>query len=113
MFIAIVAAIVTLVGAAGLVISAFFPMSDLLFNAAGVFLVGGPLIFFGFVIIGLCIEFASTNRPSEVRVFARSPSPYAPVAPPSGFPFDEGLPEGLRRERKGPMNPGSGRATRS
>jgi hypothetical protein len=26
--------------------------------------------------------------------------------------FDEGLPEGLRRERKGPLNPSTGRANK-
>ena len=35
---------------------------------------------------------------------------YAQAAYPSHFVYD-GLPEGLRRERKGPLNPGSGRAT--
>ena len=63
MFIPIVAAIVFLVGAGGLVLSSLAPIvGDSFFNFAAVCLVAGPLIFFFYVIIGLCMEFIRANR---------------------------------------------------
>ena len=107
MFVPIIAGIVTLVGVVALGISSLVHASaagDLVFNAAAVCLIVGPLIFLFYVIIGLClefIEFASIDRKSEVRISARGPSLDLPLAPLSQVAFDEGLPEGLRRERKG------------
>jgi hypothetical protein len=118
MFVPIIAGIVTVVGVVSLVISSLVhasAASDLAFNAAAVCLVGGPLIFLFYVIIGLCIEFiefASTNQKPEIRISARVPSLDLPLAPLSHVAFDEGLPEGLRRERKGPLNPSTGRANK-
>ena len=113
MFIPIVAAIVTLLGAAGLVLSSLAPVivGDGIFNFSAVCLVAGPLIFFFYVMIGLYMEFVDTNWPSEVRLVAHSRSPYASETTPGLFPYDA-PPEGLQRERKGPMNPSSGRATK-
>ncbi len=112
MFIPIVAAIVFLVGAGGLVLSSLAPIvGDSVFNFAAACLVAGPLIFFFYVIIGLCVEFIQANRAPEVGVVAFGSPAYAQAAYPSHFVYD-GLPEGLRRERKGPLNPGSGRANR-
>lgn len=111
MFISIVAVIVTLLGAAGLVLSSLAPaiVGDGIFNFSAVCLVAGPLIFFSYVMIGLYMEFVDTNWPPEVRIFAHTRSPYASEASPDLLTYDA-LPEGLRRERKGPMNPSSGRA---
>jgi hypothetical protein len=114
MFFPIIAAMVTLVGAVGLVISSLVSSSgagDMVFNAAAICIVVGPLIFFSYVMIGLCLEFASTNKP-EVKIATLVPSPDLLVAPLSYVAFDERLPEGLRRERKGPLNPSTGRATK-
>jgi hypothetical protein len=55
------------------------------------------------------IEFASTDRKPEVRISTR-PSLDLPLAPLSRVAFDEGLLEGLRRKRKGSLNPSTGRA---
>jgi hypothetical protein len=115
MFFPIIAAIITLVGAVGFVISSLVnghasAAGGLVFNAAAICTVVGPLIFFSYVIIGLCIEFAITNQKPEVRVAVRGPPLDVPTAPLSPVAVDEGLPEGLRRERKGPLNPSTGRA---
>jgi hypothetical protein len=115
MFFPIIAAMVTLVGAVGLVISSLVSTSgagDLVFNAAAICIVVGPLIFFSYVMIGLCLEFASTNQKPEVKIAGPVPSPDLLVAPLSYVAFDEPLPEGLRRERKGPLNPSTGRASK-
>jgi hypothetical protein len=113
MFIPIVAAIVFLVGASGLVLSSLAPaiVGDGIFNFAAVCLVAGPLIFFFYVIVGLWMEFMEANQTSEASIVAFGSPAYAQAAYPSHFVYD-GLPEGLRRERKGPLNPHSGRATR-
>jgi len=109
---------VTLVGVVGLVISSLVHASaagELVFNAAAVCLIVGPLIFLFYVVTGLCmefIEFASTERKPEVRISARGASLDLPLAPLSHVAFVEGLPEGLRRERKGPLNPSTGRANK-
>ena len=115
MFFPIIAAMVTLAGGVGLVISSLVHASaaaDAVFNAAAICMVVGPLIFFSYVMIGLCIEFASTNQKPEVKTAARGPSLAVPAASPAHVAFDEDLPEGLRRERKGPLNPSTGRASR-
>jgi hypothetical protein len=114
MFVPIFAAIVTLLGAGGLVLSSLAPaiVGDGFFNFAAACLVAGPLIFFFYVIIGLCMEFMQANKAPEVTVVAFGSPAYAQAAYPSHFTYDEGLPEGLRRERTGPLNPSSGRATR-
>ena len=114
MFFPIIAAMVTLAGGVGLVISSLVYASagaDAVFNAAAICMVVGPLIFFSYVMIGLCIEFASTNQKPEAKIAARGPSLAVPAASPA-HAFDEDLPEGLRRERKGPLNPSTGRASR-
>ena len=113
MFIPIVAAIVTLLGAAGLVLSSLAPalVGDGIFNFSAVCLVAGPVMFFCYVMIGLYMEFVETNWPSAVRIVAHTRSPYASEAPPGLSAYDAS-PEGLRRERKGPMNPSSGRASK-
>jgi hypothetical protein len=112
MFIPIVAAIVTLLGAAGLVLSSLAPIvGDGFFNFAAICLMAGPLIFFFYVILGLCLEFVTANRPSTVvSTFAVGQAAYAPAT--LSYFTDEKIPEGLRRERKGPLNPNSGRAPR-
>jgi hypothetical protein len=115
MFFPIIAAMVTLAGGVGLVISSLVHASagaDAVFNAAAVCMVVGPLIFFSYVMIGLCIEFASTNQKPKTKIAARGPSLAVPAASPAHVAFDEDLPEGLRRERKGPLNPSTGRANR-
>ena len=113
MFISIVAAIVTLLGAGGLVLSSLAPaiVGNGMFDFSAVCLVVGPLIFFFYVMIGLYMEFVETNWPSAVRIVAQTRSPYASAASPALSAYDA-PPEGLRRERKGPMNPSSGRATK-
>ena len=108
MFISIVAAIVFLVGAGGLVLSSLAPiLGDGFFNFAAVCLVAGPLIFFFYVIIGLFLEFVGANRP-PVAIPAVGQAAYA-AASLIHFAYDQ-TPEGLQRERKGPMNPSRGRA---
>jgi len=116
MFFPIIAGIVTLVGVFSLVISSLvhaIAAGNLIFNAAAVCLIVGPLTFFFYVIIGLCIEFiefARTDRKPELRISTRGPS--LDVAPLGYVVFDERLPEGLRRERKGPLNISTGRANK-
>jgi len=104
MFFPIVAAIVFLIGVGALVLSSLVPIvGDGVFNFAAVCLMAGPLIFFFYVMAGLCLEFIAVNRPPVVGTFAAPASPADLIY--------EQLPEGLRRERKGPLNPSSGRAT--
>jgi hypothetical protein len=112
MFIPIVAAIVTLLGAAGLVLSSLAPIvGDGFFNFSAICLMAGPLIFFFYVILGLYLEFVAANRPSTVvSTFAVGQAAYAPAT--LSYFTDEKIPEGLRRERKGPLNPSTGRAPR-
>ena len=110
-----IAAIVTFVGLVGLVLSSLFhatAASDFIFNTAAVCLVGGPLIFFSYVMIGLCIEFASINQEPEVQLAVRGPSPNILVTPVSHVASGEWIPEGLRRAPKGPLNRSTGRGYR-
>ena len=110
MFIPIVATVVFWVGAGGLVLSSLAPIvGDSVFNFVAVCLVAGPLLFFFYVVIGLCLEFTAANWPAVVNIVALAPSSYPPASQ-SHFAYEQ-LPEGLRRERKGPLNPSSGRAT--
>ena len=112
MFFPTLAAIVTLVGVIGFVISSLLHASgagDFLFNAAAICITIGPLIFFCYVIIGLCLEFASITRKTEVRIAAHVPPVNVPVGMPSHFDW---MPEGMRRERKGPLSPSTGRANK-
>ena len=110
MFFPIVAAIVFLIGVGGLVLSSLVPIvGDGVFNFAAVCLMAGPLIFFFYVMAGLCLEFIAVNRPPVVGTFAPVRASYAPASP-ADLIYEQ-LPEGLRRERKGPLNPSSGRAT--
>jgi len=112
MFAPIIAAIITLVGLVGFVTSGLVgnPTGEdgLIFYAG--FLAGGPLIFVGYVIVGLCKDFASTNQIPEGRVAVRVTNATWPRS--TGAFGYEGLPEGLRRERKGPLDPGTGRANK-
>ena len=106
---------ITLVGAVGFVISSLVSASaagDPVFNSAAICIIVGPLVFFSYVIIGLCMEFASTDPKPEVRITMRGPSLVVPEAALSYAAVAESLPEGLRRERKGPLNPSTGRATK-
>jgi hypothetical protein len=107
-----IAVIVTLIGAAGFLIMSLVHASagyHFIFLAAAACVLIGPLIFLGYVVVGLCLEFASTSRISAVKAVAgRAPSDVA--AAPYGHAGSEDLPEGLRRERKGPLNRSSGRA---
>ena len=109
MFIPIVAAIVFLVGAGGLVLSSLAPiLGDGFFNFAAACLVAGPLIFFSYVMFGLFLEFVEANRPPVRARMAVGQAAYAPASL-IHFVYEQ-TPEGLRRERKGPMNPSLGRA---
>lgn len=102
------AAAITALGVVALVVSSLAHASaagDWFFNVAAICIVAGPLIFFAHVIGGLWLEFASINRAFEVKsaVFAQ------PLAPALWPARDQSIPEGLRRERKGPLNPSTGR----
>ena len=113
MFFPAVAAIITLVGAAGFVISSLVHASaaaNFIFNASAFCMVAGPLIFLCYVVIGLWLEFVSVNRIPAVRRVARGPSP--DLAQPGPAAMDEWIPEGLLREHKGPLNRSTGRASR-
>lgn len=84
----IVAATLTALGALGLVISSLTyttAASELIFNGAAICLVTGPLAFFGYVVIGLCIEFAySERKPQLVTVYgSRRFRPTLLPSPPS------------------------------
>jgi hypothetical protein len=112
MFFQTLAAIITLVGVIGFVISSLLHASgagDFLFNAAAICITIGPLIFFCYVIIGLCLEFASITRKTEVKIAVHVPSVSVPVGMPSHLNW---MPEGLRRERNGPLSPSTGRANK-
>jgi len=100
MFFPMAAAVVTLVGVFGLVTSAFVNASaaDLIFNVAGVCLVGGPLMFFGYVIIGLGMEFTSAMPKPKVRIIAYRVSSNVPLTSNIQTVSDEWIPERLRRE---------------
>jgi hypothetical protein len=107
----LIAATLTLVGALGLVISSLAhtsAASEPIFNAAAICLVAGPLVFFSYVVIGLCVEFVHFDQePEPVRV-ASTPPPLASV---DNETIDRWIPEGLRRKPKGPSGRISGRAT--
>ena len=109
MFFPTLAALITSVGVVGLVVSSLAHSSDFVFNAAAVCPVVGPLIFFFYVVIGLCVEFITTNRKLETRItiFASEPAPL--LSQVKVIPFENWIPEGLRRERKGPLNRSTGR----
>ena len=110
MFIPIVAAIVFLAGVGSLVLASLVPLSgDGFFNFAAVCLVAGPLIFLFYVVVGLFQEFVALNwPPSPVTTAAFAQASYAPASLIN--PVYDQTPEGLRRERKGPLNWSSGRA---
>lgn len=107
----LIAAILTLVGALGLVISSLAhtsAASETIFNAAAICLVTGPLVFLSYVVIGLCIEFARFDRKPELVTVSRLPPP--PLAPVDNAAFGKWIPEGLRRKPKGPLGRTAGRA---
>jgi len=109
MFFPAVAVIITAIGFAGLVLSSLVRVGDFVFNASAVCLVAGPLIFFSYVVIGLYLEFLSSGeKPQAPNARSR---PLQAAA--SSVAFDEWTPEGLKRERLGPLNRHSGRARRS
>lgn len=110
------AAAITVLGFVGLVISSLAhagAAGDFIFNAAAVCMVAGPLIFLTYVVIGLCVEFLAINKKSRfvnaafALPLARSTSAANDIA------LDHWIPEGLRRERKGPLDPVSGRRSGS
>jgi len=110
-----IAAIVTLVGAIGFVLSSLaYPnvVSDVFFNAATLCIAAGPLIFFGYVFLGLCMEVLSSGQKPEV-IAARFPPADRTLTPLGQAAFAQWTPLGLRRERKGPLNPSSGRGNRT
>jgi hypothetical protein len=108
MIIPLFAAAVTFVGAGGFALSSLLPASavnDFFFNVAAGCLVAGPVIFLVYVVIGLCIEFISTEYKAAAASTARVPFRDVPAF------FIDPLPEGLRRMPKGPLSRRSGRAT--
>ena len=107
MFFPAVAVVITAIGFAGLVLSSLVRVGDFVFNASAVCLVAGPLIFFSYVVIGLYLEFLSSGEKLQAPNARPRPLQAAAVA------FDEWTPEGLKRERLGPLNRHSGRARRS
>ena len=114
MLIPITAAILTLVGAFSLVVSSLVgtgTVSDFFFSTATFCLIVGPIIFLSYVVIGLCIEFVAVNRKPEMVAQRRTPSFDSADAPPVSTKRDEWIPEGLRRQRRGPLGPIYGRAS--
>jgi hypothetical protein len=115
MFFPAVAAIITIIGTVGFVISSLVHASgagNFIFNASAVCMVVGPLIFLFYVVIGLFLEFLSINRVPDIGIAASGASRAVPAAFPATAAFDDWVPEGLLREHKGPMNRSTGRATR-
>ena len=108
MFFPAAAVIITAIGLAGLVLSSLVRVGDFVFNGSAVFLVAGPLIFFSYVVIGLYLEFLSTGQKPQATIARSRPL----QASASSVAFDEWVPEGLKRERLGPLNRRSGRAKR-
>ena len=110
--ISLIAAALTLVGIFGLVISSLahtFAASEPIFNISAICLVAGPLVFFSYVVTGLCIDFAHFGRePEPVRV---APVAQPPLALIGNETFDKWIPEGLRRQPKGPLGRITGRAS--
>ena len=114
MLIPITAAILTLVGAFNLVVSSFVgtgTVGDFFFSTATFCLIVGPIIFLSYVVIGLWIEFVAVNRKPEVVAQRRAPSFDSAGAPPVSTKRDEWIPEGLRRQRRGPLSPIYGRGS--
>jgi len=106
-------AIITAIGLGGFVMASLIGMnavSEIIFNVAAVSLVVGPLIFFAYVVIGLCLEYISVNRRPEAAFVTPGPLREVPASPVWRAAYVEGPPEGLRRERKGPLGRSSGRA---
>jgi hypothetical protein len=106
MFFPTTAAIITSVGIVGFVLSSLFHASmagEVFFNAASACMIVGPLVFFVYVMTGLCVEFVVTNQKPAASV-TRGPSPYISAALVSHVAFHEWIPERLRR--MGPLNPG-------
>ena len=108
MFFPAVAVVITFIGAAGLVLSSLVRVGDFVFNASAVCLVAGPLVFFTYVVIGLYLEFVSTGQKPQAPISRSRPLQAAA----SSVAFDEWTPEGLKRDRLGPLNRRSGRAKR-
>ena len=109
------AALVTSLGVVGLVVSSLAHASvagDFFFNAAAACMVVGPLIFFAYVIVGLCMEFVATNQKFGVKITALARPLTPSLVPASHVAFEQWIPEGLRRERKGPLNPSTGRGSK-
>jgi hypothetical protein len=112
LFFPTIAAAITTIGLVGFVVSSLIYSStagDLIFNAAAVCMAAGPLIFFSYVVVGLCIEFVRVNRKSDVSIAARAPSRDPLEVRLSHIASQVWVPEGLLRERKGPLNPATGR----
>ena len=111
MVISIFAALLTFAGAGAFVLSSLFYdffFSDFFFNVGAVCFIIGPLIFLAYVVIGLCLEFYIVNDVPLLNAFTVTPARYAPDAPLHRVELAT-LPEGLRRERKGPLNRTTGR----
>jgi hypothetical protein len=111
MFVPFLASALTSVGGLALVISSLVRTgSDSAFNVAAFCLAAGPLIFFSYVVVGLCIEFVRADRKPE-SVTVRLPHSFdRAVASAGNVELGKWVPEGLRRERKGPLNRVRGRA---
>ena len=111
MVISIFAALLTFAGAGAFVLSSLFYnffFSDFFFNVGVVCFIAGPLIFLAYVIIGLCLEFYIVNDVPPYGAITITPARYAPEMPLYSLELAN-LPEGLRRDRKGPLNRSTGR----
>jgi len=105
--------IVTAIGFGGFVLSGFVgvnAVSDFIFNLSAVILVAGPLLFLATVVVGLCLDIASIDPKPAAKLVAPGPSPEASTLAVWRAAYADSLPEGLRRERKGPLSRSAGRA---
>ncbi len=79
-----IAVVVTLIGAAGFLLLSLLHASagnSIIFYAAVVCVLAGPLIFLSYVVIGLYMEFASTSQTPLVKRVARRPASDVADAP--------------------------------
>ena len=113
MSIPIFAILLALAGGASFVLSSIFYnffFSDFFLNVGIICFIIGPLIFLAYVVIGLCLEFYSVNQVALSGTAVITPARYAP----EGLLYSPelvSLPEGLRRDRRGPLNRSMGRRT--
>jgi hypothetical protein len=113
MFFPILSAGITTLGAGAFIMLSLFHLgvaSNILFIIAAVCFALGPVVFLLYVLSTLSLEFLVSEIDYRYRLSpATAPAAYAPA---TLYGATEWVPEGLRRERIGPLNRSTGRLRR-